>query len=144
MTTATEIDVVAALRRVVDGEVDDSTRRRAEYSTDASNYRVPPRVVVAPRDADDALAALDVARRLGVPVTARGGGTSVAGNAVGTGVVLDFSRHMNQIVEPRPGGAHRRRPARCGDVDAAGGGRARTGCASGPTPPPRTGPRWAG
>ncbi len=102
MTTATDIDVVAALRQVVDGEVDDSTRRRAEYSTDASNYRVPPRVVVAPRDADDALAALEVARRLEVPVTARGGGTSVAGNAVGTGVVLDFSRHMNQIVSLDP------------------------------------------
>ncbi|MFH5821941.1 FAD-binding and (Fe-S)-binding domain-containing protein [Georgenia sp. AZ-5] len=102
MSTVTESDVVAALRRVVDGEVDDSTRRRAEYATDASNYRVPPRVVVAPQDADDALATLDVARRLGVPVTARGGGTSVAGNAVGTGLVLDFSRHMNEILSLDP------------------------------------------
>ncbi|MET8354326.1 FAD-linked oxidase C-terminal domain-containing protein [Micromonospora sp. NPDC005206] len=91
-------DVVASLRKVVDGDVDDSERRQAEYSTDASNYRVPPRVVVAPRDSDDALAALDVARRLGVPVTARGAGTSVAGNAIGTGMVLDFSRHMDRII----------------------------------------------
>ncbi|WP_240645774.1 FAD-binding and (Fe-S)-binding domain-containing protein [Georgenia sp. SYP-B2076] len=102
MSTVTGNDVAAALRAAVDGEVDDSARRRAEYSTDASNYRVPPRVVVAPRDADDALAALDVGRRLGVPVTARGGGTSVAGNAVGTGMVLDFSRHMNHIVSVDP------------------------------------------
>jgi len=95
--TITGTDVVAALRTAVDGEVDDTVRRRAEFSTDASNYRVPPRVVVAPRDVEDALAALDVARHLGMPVTARGGGTSVAGNAVGTGVVLDFSRHMHRI-----------------------------------------------
>jgi FAD/FMN-containing dehydrogenase/Fe-S oxidoreductase len=77
--------------------VDDSRRRRAEYATDASNYRVVPEVVVFPRDADDALAALAVAREAGAPVTARGGGTSVAGNAVGPGVVLDFSRHMHRI-----------------------------------------------
>jgi len=95
--TITGTDVVTALRTAVDGEVDDTVRRRAEFSTDASNYRVPPRVVVAPRDVEDALAALDVARHLGMPVTARGGGTSVAGNAVGTGVVLDFSRHMHRI-----------------------------------------------
>jgi len=101
-STVTENDVVAALREVVDGEVDDSTRRRAEYSTDASNYRVPPRVVVSPRDPDDAVAALEVARRLGVPVTARGAGTSVAGNSIGPGLVLDFSRHMNRIVALDP------------------------------------------
>lgn len=90
-------DLVAALQAAVAGEVDASSRRRAEYSTDASNYRVVPEVVVFPRDADDALAALAVARDAGAPVTARGGGTSVAGNAVGPGVVLDFSRHMHRI-----------------------------------------------
>ncbi|UNX54496.1 FAD-binding protein [Georgenia sp. TF02-10] len=95
-------DLVAELRAAVDGEVDDSARRRAEYATDASSYRVPPRVVVCPRDADDALAALAVARRLGVPVTARGAGTSVAGNAVGPGVVLDFAQHMNQVLALDP------------------------------------------
>jgi FAD/FMN-containing dehydrogenase/Fe-S oxidoreductase len=97
MRTITGTNVADALRAVVDGEVDDSVRRRAEFSTDASNYRVPPQVVVAPRDTEDALAALEVARHLGIPVTARGGGTSVAGNAVGTGIVLDFSRHMHRI-----------------------------------------------
>ncbi|WP_248256467.1 FAD-binding and (Fe-S)-binding domain-containing protein [Georgenia sp. EYE_87] len=102
MSTVTSSDIAAALRTAVAGEVDDSDRRRAEYSTDASNYRVVPRVVVAPRGVDDALAALDVARRLEVPVTARGAGTSVAGNAVGPGMVLDFSRHMNKIVSLDP------------------------------------------
>jgi FAD/FMN-containing dehydrogenase/Fe-S oxidoreductase len=102
VSTSTEADAalrraVRRLRSEVGGEVDDSVRRRAEYSTDASNYRVVPGVVVAPRDTGDVLAALSVARETGVPLTPRGGGTSVAGNAVGTGIVLDFSRHLNRI-----------------------------------------------
>ncbi|WP_265523036.1 FAD-binding and (Fe-S)-binding domain-containing protein [Oerskovia flava] len=79
------------------GEVDSSVRRRAEYSTDASNYRVVPEVVVFPKDTDDAIAALDVARELKVPITARGAGTSIAGNSIGTGVVLDFSQHVHRV-----------------------------------------------
>ncbi|WP_434056259.1 FAD-binding and (Fe-S)-binding domain-containing protein [Georgenia wangjunii] len=94
--------LVAALRRAVDGEVDDSDRRRGEYSTDASNYRVVPDVVVFPRDVDDARAALDVAREHGAPLTSRGGGTSVAGNSIGPGVVVDFSRHVNRILDIDP------------------------------------------
>ncbi|MDQ1014116.1 FAD/FMN-containing dehydrogenase [Streptomyces afghaniensis] len=64
------------------------------YAYDASNYRVPPRAVVFPRDADDVVAVLRACRETHVPVTARGGGTSMAGNAIGPGVVLDFSRYM--------------------------------------------------
>jgi FAD/FMN-containing dehydrogenase/Fe-S oxidoreductase len=90
-------DLAAALRGAGLAEVDDSARRRAEYSSDASNYRVLPCVVAFPRHADEAAAALDVARRAGVPLTSRGGGTSIAGNSVGSGIVLDFSRHMNRV-----------------------------------------------
>ncbi len=68
------------------------------YSTDASNYRVLPSVVAFPRHADEAAAALQVATRFGVPLTCRGGGTSTAGNSVGPGIVLDFSRHMNRVL----------------------------------------------
>ncbi|GIG53799.1 FAD-binding and (Fe-S)-binding domain-containing protein [Demequina activiva] len=95
-------DVAAALREAMDGEVDAGARRRAEYSTDASNYRVPPAVVVFPRDASDLMAALDAARESGASVTMRGGGTSVAGNSIGPGVVIDTSRHMNRILEVDP------------------------------------------
>ena len=91
-------DVAAALRSAGVAEVDSSSRRRAEYSTDASNYRVVPAVVMYPRHADDVAAAVQVARSAGVPLTARGGGTSIAGNAVGTGIVVDFERHLNRIV----------------------------------------------
>ena len=101
-TATPRADLVADLRRAMTGGVDDSSRRRAEYSTDASNYRVVPDVVVFPRDTDDTLAALATAREHGAPITARGGGTSVAGNAVGPGVVIDFSRHLNRILEIDP------------------------------------------
>src|SRR6476660_3892360 len=70
---------------------------RAMYSTDASLYRVPPLLVAAPHQADEVAAVLAVCRTLGVPLTARGAGTSIAGNAVGTGLVLDFSRHLNRV-----------------------------------------------
>ncbi|MFC9994377.1 FAD-binding and (Fe-S)-binding domain-containing protein [Nocardia sp. NPDC127526] len=91
--------VEQALRGVLAGEVDASPRRRAEYSSDASNYRLPPTAVVFPRDAADVAATLAFARAEGLAVTARGGGTSVAGNAIGPGLVLDFSRHMNAILD---------------------------------------------
>jgi FAD/FMN-containing dehydrogenase/Fe-S oxidoreductase len=83
-------------------EVDASTRRRAEYSTDASLYRVPPLTVAFPRDADEVVAAADVARRLGVALTLRGGGTSIAGNSVGPGIVLDTSRHLTAVRDLDP------------------------------------------
>ncbi|CAL9672538.1 putative protein [Streptomyces sp. enrichment culture] len=69
------------------------------YAYDASNYRVPPRAVVFPRSAEDVVAVVRACREAGVPVTARGGGTSMSGNAVGPGVVLDFSRYMNRILD---------------------------------------------
>ena len=95
-------ELVPALKAEGIDEVDSSKRRRAEYSTDASNYRVVPQVVVFPRSSDEVLAALEVSRRTGTPITSRGAGTSVAGNAVGTGIVLDFSRHLNKILDLDP------------------------------------------
>jgi FAD/FMN-containing dehydrogenase/Fe-S oxidoreductase len=95
-------ELAAALRYAGIEHVDDSSRRRAEYSTDASNYRVVPSVVVFPRSIDEARAALAVAARDGVPLTSRGGGTSTAGNAVGPGIVLDFSRHLHRVLDIDP------------------------------------------
>ncbi|MDT4937973.1 MAG: hypothetical protein QOG80_1644 [Pseudonocardiales bacterium] len=102
MTTADPRELAAALGAAGIAEVDDSARRRAEYSSDASNYRVVPSVVVFPRHVDEAAAALRVARERGVPFTARGGGTSTAGNSVGAGVVVDFSRHLNRVLAVDP------------------------------------------
>ncbi|MEU8589070.1 FAD-binding and (Fe-S)-binding domain-containing protein [Streptomyces sp. NPDC048664] len=93
----------ARLRAAVRGEVDFGATARALHTMDASNYRRVPLGVVAPRDADDVAAALAVCREEGVSVVARGGGTSIAGQATGTGVVLDFTRHMNALVSLDPG-----------------------------------------
>jgi FAD/FMN-containing dehydrogenase/Fe-S oxidoreductase len=90
-------DVVAELRRVGVTDVDDSTLTRALYSTDASLYRVVPQVVVRPRSAEEVLATIAACRETGTPLTSRGAGTSIAGNAIGTGVVIDFSRHLNRV-----------------------------------------------
>ncbi|MFF8426361.1 FAD-binding and (Fe-S)-binding domain-containing protein [Streptomyces sp. NPDC016566] len=92
----------AELRGVVRGEVGFDVTARALMTMDASNYRRVPAGVVAPRDAEDVAAVLEVCRVRGVPVVARGGGTSIAGQATGTGVVLDFTRHMNGLLELDP------------------------------------------
>ncbi|WEH17241.1 FAD-binding and (Fe-S)-binding domain-containing protein [Streptomyces sp. VNUA24] len=94
----------AALRAAgVRGEAAFGVTARALTTMDASNYRRVPLGVVAPRDADDVAAVLSVCREHGVPVVARGGGTSIAGQATGTGVVLDLTRHMNRLVSLDPG-----------------------------------------
>jgi len=92
-------DLVHELRRVVRGEVRFDAVSRALYSTDASIYEIEPIGVVLPRDADDVQAVLEVTRRARLPVLPRGGGTSLAGQAVGHAVVLDFSKYMNRIAE---------------------------------------------
>ncbi|MFB7642994.1 FAD-binding and (Fe-S)-binding domain-containing protein [Streptomyces sp. NPDC056084] len=86
------------LSRVVRGRVDLGVTARALTTMDASNYRRVPLGVVAPRDADDVAAVLGVCRTYGVPVVPRGGGTSIAGQATGAGIVLDFTRHMRSLV----------------------------------------------
>src|SRR5690625_4168743 len=91
-------DLVAALSAAVGpAQVRSDELNLAQYATDASNYRVIPRAVVVPRHRDDVEAILAVSRETGTPVTARGGGTSVAGNSIGPGIVIDFSRHLNRI-----------------------------------------------
>ncbi len=101
MTDADRV-VTAALRAAGVADVDDSTLARALASTDASLYRVVPRVVVRPRHADEIQAVLAVARETGTPVTARGAGTSIAGNAVGPGIVVDCSRHLDRVLSVDP------------------------------------------
>jgi FAD/FMN-containing dehydrogenase/Fe-S oxidoreductase len=99
-TGGVDVDVAALARRLgreVRGEVDFGTSARAQYSADASNYRRVPLGVVWPADADDVIATVAACREFGAPITPRGGGTSVAGNAIGGGVVVDTSRHFNEL-----------------------------------------------
>jgi FAD/FMN-containing dehydrogenase len=105
VTTTTDIqaaELAARLHAAELSKTDTATRRRAEYSSDASNYRVVPLAVAFPRSADDLVAALTVCRELGVPLVGRGAGTSIAGNALSTGLVLDTSRHLNRVLSVDP------------------------------------------
>ncbi|MFI7358563.1 FAD-binding and (Fe-S)-binding domain-containing protein [Streptomyces avidinii] len=100
MTSPGELE--RTLRENLRGEVDFGAAARALTTMDASNYRRVPVGVVAPRDAEDVAAALAVCAGAGVPVVPRGGGTSIAGQATGVGVVLDLTRHMNALVSVDP------------------------------------------
>ncbi|WP_199752883.1 FAD-binding and (Fe-S)-binding domain-containing protein [Actinoplanes sp. ATCC 53533] len=101
MSDQSSSSVAAALRQA-GLEVRSDAGTRGMYASDASLYRIPPLAVVRPRHVDEVAAALAVARETGVPLTSRGAGTSVAGNAVGRGIVLDFSRHLNRVLEVDP------------------------------------------
>jgi len=89
----------ARLSKEVRGLTTDAQIKKENYSTDASNYRVTPQLIVTPHDAEDIQAILAIAHESQTPVTMRGGGTSVAGNAIGTGIIIDTSVHMNKIID---------------------------------------------
>ena len=83
--------------------LDTTTLSRALYSSDASLYRVPPAAVARPGSIAELVDLLDAARAAGLPLTSRGSGTSIAGNAVGPGLVVDCSR-LDRIAHLDPGG----------------------------------------
>jgi FAD/FMN-containing dehydrogenase/Fe-S oxidoreductase len=91
--------LVEALRAHGITDVDDSALAKTLYASDASLFRIAPLVVVRPRHTDEIAATLAVARETGTPITMRGAGTSIAGNAIGAGIVLDTSRHLNRVLE---------------------------------------------
>ena len=92
-----------ALRKDIRGDVRFDSSSRALYATDGSNYRQVPIGVVLPRDADDVIAAVSLAREYGAPLLCRGSGTSLAGQCCNVALVLDFTRYMDNIVEIDPG-----------------------------------------
>jgi FAD/FMN-containing dehydrogenase/Fe-S oxidoreductase len=86
------------LRAQIAGDVWFDRTSRGMYATDASIYQIVPLGVVVPRTADDVEAAIAIAREHGVPVTARGGGTSQCGQTVNHGLIVDVSRYLRDIV----------------------------------------------
>ncbi len=92
-------DLEHALRRAVRGSVRFDQASKLLYSTDASMYQVEPLGVVTPLDADDVRAAVEVARAQKVALLPRGGGTSLTGQTVNRALVLDFTQHMNEVLE---------------------------------------------
>ncbi len=87
------------LRADFSGEIHTDRFTRFLYSTDASIYQIEPLAVIIPRNHDDVAAAMALAARHTLPILPRGGGTSLAGQSVGSAIVFDYSKHMNRILE---------------------------------------------
>src|SRR5687768_2045729 len=88
-----------ALRQHVAGEVRFDAPSRKLYSTDASIYQVEPFGVVIPKSADDVAVVMQVCAEARVSITPRGGGTSLSGQSIGPGVVIDSSKYLNRVLE---------------------------------------------
>jgi len=109
--SADAVDVTALeseLRQNLQGEVRFDAGTRAMYAVDASNYRQVPIGVVVPKSVDDVVQAMAVCRTYRAPVLSRGGGTSLAGQCCNVGVVIDFSKYLNHILELNPSGNYAR------------------------------------
>jgi FAD/FMN-containing dehydrogenase/Fe-S oxidoreductase len=100
--TAERESLAADLRAHVRGEVQFGPGDRALYATDSSNYRLIPTGVVRPADRDDLIETIRVCRDHQAPVTMRGAGTSLAGQTANRTVIVDISRHLDQILEIDP------------------------------------------
>ena len=94
--------LIARLQAEVRGEVRFDAGSRAVYGSDASNYRQIPIGVVIPLDVDDIVATVKVCEEFGVPILARGGGTSMCGQSVNIAVVIDTSKYVNQVLHVDP------------------------------------------
>ena len=95
-------DLIHELQKRIAGEVRFDAMSRVLYSTDASIYEIEPLGVVIPRTPEDAIAAVEICARHGVPILPRGAGTALAGQAVGRAVQLDMSKYLNKVLEVNP------------------------------------------
>src|SRR5713101_155541 len=94
--------LVRHLRKHIAGEVRFDPTSRRLYSTDASIYQIEPLGVVIPRSVEDLVATVQIAAETQTPLTARGGGTSLSGQSIGPGLVLDCSKYLNAILDVDP------------------------------------------
>jgi len=87
------------LRSTVRGEVYFDQMSRGLHATDASHYQMMPACVVVPRDEEDCVQAVKIAGQFGLPITPRGGATSLSGQTFGSGMIIDVSKYMDQVLE---------------------------------------------
>lgn len=97
MTSPVLNQLADRLRRETRSEVYFDSGMRGLYATDASLYQIEPIGVVVPRTADDVAATVSIAAEVHVPIVARGAATSLSGQTVGPGIVIDFSKYLNRI-----------------------------------------------
>ncbi|MCY3007637.1 MAG: FAD-binding protein [Planctomycetota bacterium] len=96
---AEQARIQADLRGILDGEVFCDSLHSQMYASDASLYQIAPMAVVRPRHANDVAGCIKYAVENGLPVFPRGGGTGLAGQSLGSGIILDFSRFMRRMVD---------------------------------------------
>ena len=94
--------LAARLQRETAAEILFADADRGRYATDASIYQVVPEGVIVPRTMADVAAALAICREAGVPVLARGGGTSQCGQTVNRAIVIDCSKHLRRVLSVDP------------------------------------------
>ncbi len=94
--------LAARLARELEGDVLFDPFTRGRYSTDASHYQIEPIGVVVPRGTADVARTIEIATDAGVPVLPRGGGTSQCGQTVGEAIVIDTSKHLDEVVSFAP------------------------------------------
>jgi FAD/FMN-containing dehydrogenase/Fe-S oxidoreductase len=87
------------LEQAITGDVRFDTATRTIYSVDASIYEIPPQGVVIPKNSQDIIAAVKIAKAHHVPITARGAATGITGGCIGPGIIIDTSKYLNQILE---------------------------------------------
>ncbi len=90
---------ISSLRKELEGEVLNDAYTLGMYATDASIYQLKPVVVVIPKDESDVKKAVVIANEHKISILPRGGGTSLAGQSVGKSMILDFSKHINNVLE---------------------------------------------
>ena len=91
--------LIAELEKTISGDVRFDQLTCSLYSTDASDFQKLPIGVVIPRNTDDVAAAIELAQRFQVPIIPRGGGSSLSGQTVGRGLIIDHSTHLNRILD---------------------------------------------
>ena len=98
-TDIQQINKIMSLEQKVSGEFKFDELHRLIYSTDASDYSEKPLAVFYPKTIDDIKKIIEFANKENLPLIPRGGGTSLAGQVVGKGLVVDVSKHLNKIIE---------------------------------------------
>jgi FAD/FMN-containing dehydrogenase/Fe-S oxidoreductase len=91
-------NIFQELRQKISGDVYWDPIRVYMLSTDASIYRRQPAAVVYPRSTEDVIRTVEFASARGLPIHSRGAGSGLCGSAIGTGIVIDFTRHMNRLI----------------------------------------------
>ena len=100
--TGKSTEIFRELSENVGGEVRFDNYSRQMYSTDGSIYKIDPLGVVIPRNSDDVISVHEISSKNKTIITPRGGGTSLSGQTVNSGIVVDFSKYMNKIIEVCP------------------------------------------